>query len=186
MRVTICGPPGSGKSKVAKLISKKFNLKHLSMGDMRREYAKSKGITIDELNKLGEIDSSTDENVDKFQTKYGKENNNFIIDGRLSFHFIPNSIKLFIDVETKEAARRIFNANRDSEKTYSSQDEVLNYITSRVESDRKRYGKYYGIDCYDKKHFDYVIDTTNKSIEQVQKEVENILIEYQRKGDHSS
>jgi len=160
MIITISGTPGSGKSTVAKIVAERLSLKHYSVGNFRREMAEKKGMTINELNKLGETDFSTDDEADKWQIELGKKEDNFIIDGRLSFHFIPDSIKIFIDVDMKEGARRIFNDHRDSED-YKTEQDALNHLKQRLESDKKRYKKYYSLDCHDKKHYNLVIDTTN-------------------------
>ena len=98
MIITISGALGSGKSTVAKILVQKFNLKHYSTGDFMREIAVKRGITLLELSKLAETDKSIDEELDERQIKLGEEEDNFIIDARLGWHFIPNSIKIFLDV----------------------------------------------------------------------------------------
>ena len=66
MLVVFLGAPGSGKGTQAKIISSKYNLKHLSTGDMLREVAKS-GTNLG--NKISEIQASgslvTDDMVNK-------------------------------------------------------------------------------------------------------------------------
>ena len=94
MIITINGTPGSGKSTVAKFLAKKLKLRHYSMCDLRRKMALEKGMTIDELNKIGEKEAWTDKDADNCQKKLGKKEDNFIIDGRLSWFFIPNQ-KMF-------------------------------------------------------------------------------------------
>ena len=42
--------------------------------------------------------------------------NDFIIDGRLSFYFIPHSIKIYIDAKTNVRAQRRFQDPRSTEK----------------------------------------------------------------------
>ncbi len=162
MKLTIAGIPGSGKSTVARLLAKKYSLKKYSMGGMRREYAISKGLTLEELNKLGEQDFETDKFVDEFQKGLDSKNN-FIVDGRLSYYFIPSSIKIFLTVSIDKGALRIFNSSRKEEK-YSNFEETKIKIIERIESDKKRYSKYYRINPYDEKHFDIVINTSNKTV----------------------
>ena len=60
MIITLSGMPGSGKSTVAKILSKKLRMSRYYMGGIRREMARKMGLTIDELNKLGERDPSSD------------------------------------------------------------------------------------------------------------------------------
>src|SRR3989338_8656535 len=102
MIITISGMPGSGKTTVANKIAKKLKLRHYSMGDLRGEVALKHGMNIDELNKLGEKKRWTDKEIDDYQRRLGKTQDNFIIDGRLSWYFIPKSIKIFLNVKLEE------------------------------------------------------------------------------------
>jgi len=54
MRITISGPPGSGKGTVSKILAKHYHLKFYSVGDLRREAARKKGMTIEKFNKWSE------------------------------------------------------------------------------------------------------------------------------------
>lgn len=181
MIITLSGDPGSGKSTVAKILAQRLKLKHYSMGDMRGKMALDLGLTIDELNKRGENESFTDKDVDEYQRTLGKTENNFIVDGRLSFYFIPNSYKIYLKVDERVAAQRIFSApKRADEKIYSSIDDVLNTTKARIESDKKRYQKYYGVNYTDVKQYDLVIDTTNNTPEQIA----DIIISEIKKKEH--
>ena len=163
--------PGSGKSTVAKQLAEKLGWPRYYIGGLRREVARKKGMTLEEYNKLGEIDPTTDKEVDEMQKKLGQEKNNFIIEGRTSFYFIPHALKIFIDVEEKEGAKRIWNDlqqnnKRNEAKNIKSVEDVLKLNRKRIKSDKKRYQKYYGFDAYDKKYYDYVIDSTNLTAEE--------------------
>ncbi|MFH1364907.1 MAG: AAA family ATPase, partial [Candidatus Aenigmatarchaeota archaeon] len=89
MIISICGISGSGKSTISKLLAERLGYKHYSIGEIRRKMAVDRGMTLAELNKLGEKEDFTDKEVDKFQEELGKKEDNFVIDGRTSFHFIP-------------------------------------------------------------------------------------------------
>lgn len=179
MIITISGKPGSGKSSVAKLIADKLKLKHYSMGDLQRKYAKEKGITIEELCKLEAKDPKIDKDIDNYQTKLSEKEDNFIIDGRLSFYFIPRSIKIYLDCSYEEGAKRIYNDTitnkRDSsERKTKSFKEAKDILIKRVETDRKRFLKYYKVDFLDLNNYDLVVDTTNIS----KKRVSDKIIEF--------
>ncbi|HTW97083.1 MAG TPA: (d)CMP kinase, partial [Candidatus Methylomirabilis sp.] len=97
---------------------------------------------------------------------------NFIIEGRTSWHFIPQSFKIFLDISFEEGAKRIFGAlqkdnSRNEGKDLKTYADVLASIKARRESDKKRYAKYFGIDVFDLKNYDFVLDTTNLNIDQV-------------------
>lgn len=168
MIITISGLPGSGKSTVAKSLAKKLGYDYFSLGDWRGRMALQRGLTIDDLNKIGETEDWTDREADKYQEELGKTKDNFIFEGRLSWHFIPNSFKIFLTVDRKEAARRILQnrAERPDEKNISTLAEAAQAIKERIESDQKRYLKYYGLDYALPKHYDLIVDTTHLTARQ--------------------
>lgn len=159
MRITISGKPGSGKSTIAKVIARKLSYKHYSVGDFMRELAEEKGITVLEFSKLAEKSTEIDKKLDEKQANLNKEDN-FVIDSRLGFHFIKNSIKIFLDVSDEEAAKRIYKQKRKEEIENKTLKETLDNIKKREQSEILRYKKYYRLDCYDKKNYDFVLDTT--------------------------
>ena len=171
MIITLTGVPGAGKSTIAKLLSENLNIPWYSIGDLRGKMAEEKGMTIDEFNKLGESESFTDNDIDAYQTKLGKKGESIIIDGRLSWHFIPQSFKVFLDVNADEAAKRIFQASqtglRTDEKPFASAEEVKERVAYRLASDQLRYEKYYQVNYLDRSNFDLVVDTTDLPPEQV-------------------
>lgn len=169
MIITISGVPGSGKTSAAKIVATKLGMPFYSMGGLRAKMALERGMTIDELNRHGETDKTTDTEVDEYQKKLGATEDHFVIEGRLSWHFIPNSFKIFLDCNPTESARRIYEAQhsatdqREDEPSYASIEEAQAAIEQRVASDVKRYAAIYGVDYRDKSHFDLVIDTTTST-----------------------
>lgn len=161
MIITISGKAGSGKSTIAKQLAYKLNLKHYSVGDMMRELAIKKGMSIIEFSKFAEDNPKIDKQLDDYQIRLSKEDN-FIIDGRISFHFIPNSIKIFLEVKDETAVKRISKAKRKTE-----QEVTIAQLKARRDSEKKRYKKLYNIDPYKKSNYDIVIDTTKLSINEV-------------------
>lgn len=166
MRITISGIPGSGKSTVAAIVAKKQNLMHYSIGDFMREIARKRGTTILELSRLAENDRSIDEELDARQRLLNSRDG-IVVDSRLGFHFIPGSFKVFLEVSPEEAGRRIFNAKRKIERENTTLAKTTENIIRRQESERARYNEFYGINPFDKKNYDLVIDTTRLSPEQV-------------------
>ncbi|MDK2849967.1 MAG: CMP/dCMP kinase [Candidatus Woesearchaeota archaeon] len=170
MRITISGVPGAGKTSVAKLLANKLNYEYFSMGTILRELAKQKGMSIVDLSLLAEKDKKIDEELDNMQKKFSLKDN-FVMDSRLGFYFIPNSFKIFLTCPVKVAAERILKDSRENEK-YKDLDDAVQKIKLRRASEKRRYKNLYGIDYTDPKYFDLLIDTSDKSV----KDIVNIIL----------
>ena len=177
MIISISGDPGSGKSTIANKLSEALHYKSYYVGGMRREFAKKRGLTLAEYNKVGETDPSTDTEVDEWQKELGEKEDDFVIQGRTSHYFIPHAVKIYLKTDEQEGARRIFedrkkNALRENEDSdLDTLDDVLASIREREKSDHLRYKKHFNYDMYQMNDFDLVLDTTNLSIEEVYEKV---------------
>ncbi len=179
MIISISGTPGSGKSTIAKFLETKLKMPRYYIGGLMREYAKEHNMALEELNDLCLKDSKVDKDMDSYQAKLGKDKDNFIIEGRTSWHFIPKSLKIFVYVEPEEAARRIFKDESErNEKKYRSVEQMKHAILERMTNDSERYRKYYGIDVYEPSNYDVVIDTTGLTIEHACEKVLEIVKYY--------
>ena len=179
MIISLSGTPGSGKSTIAEFLETKLKWSRYYMGGLMRQYAKEHNMTIEELNELCLRDSKVDKDMDAYQSKLGKEHDNFIIEGRTSWHFIPHSLKIFVYVDVDEAARRIFKDESErNERKYHSVEQMKHAILERMDNDLSRYKKYYNIDVYNPENYDIVIDTTGLTIEQAEEKVLEIIKYY--------
>ena len=175
MRITISGKAGSGKSTVAKLLSKKLKLRHYSIGDLMRFMSAEKKISLLELNKLAEKDKSIDFELDSKLKELGKEKDNFIVDGRLTAFFIPNAdVKIFLDANDKIRAQRIGKDIKHAERG-KTLHENIKAINFREESEKKRYMGYYSVDYMDKRLYNFIIDTTKIGPDEVVKRIINFI-----------
>jgi cytidylate kinase len=174
--ITISGTPGSGKSTVAQKLAEKLNAQRIYVGAIRRELAREKGITLEQLNEYGLTHPETDVDIDQkiaIEAREAAKKGIVIVEGRVQFLFIPESFKIFIKVTVEEGARRIWKQlQNEDEKKQRNEGEVkdvltlVNDIKKRIENDKKRYKKYYNLDHTDESHYDFVIDTTKLNPEQ--------------------
>ena len=180
MIITLSGLAGSGKTTIGKELAKRLGYKFYDIGTLRKEMAAERGMTIEAFNKLGEKDPSTDKDADALSIKLGKTEDNFVIQGRTAYYFIPNSVKLFLTVSPDVAAKRIKgdsdNPERNSESKHSPLEVIRRLSVDRDDSDILRYRKWYGIENYrDPKNYDMVIDTSNLAVEQVLKKIMDFI-----------
>lgn len=176
--ITIAGSLGSGKSSTAKKVSEILNYKHFSTGDFMRSIADEKGVPLIELSKMAEIDLSIDKMLDDRNIEVG-EMNNVVLDSRLGFHFIPDSFKVFLELDPTIASERIlhdknFNPNRhkESDGNFDTPESIKEKINFRLDSERKRYRELYGIEDHtDRGNFDLIINTEKIPLEEVCKKI---------------
>jgi predicted cytidylate kinase len=166
MIITISGLPGSGKTAVAKLLAKKLGYKLHSMGDTIQTFVLSRNMTLLKFNELRNKDSKWDLMIDDYQKDIAKKEKDVIFDGIISFHVIPESLKIFLYVKPEVGAKRIFQAKRPDEP-YKSFSEALKAVKTRIKEDKARYKKIYRVDCHDFSNYDLIIDTSGLSIEQI-------------------
>ncbi|MEK6983563.1 MAG: (d)CMP kinase [Nanoarchaeota archaeon] len=178
MRITISGKAGSGKSTIAKLLSERLSLRHYSIGDLMRSMAVERGQSLLELNNLAEKDTSIDFKLDNTLKNLGNSKDNFVVDGRLSAFFIPHAgFRIFLVADERIRAQRILKDKRQHEKSDNLEETIKN-MGKREASEKKRYKKYYNVDYTNKELYDFVIDTSKLSVNEV---VERIVGFIQRK-----
>ncbi len=130
-------------------------------------------ISLIDLGREAELDGWViDTILDERQKNLWKIEDNFIIDGRLAFHFIPHAIKIFLTVTPEEAAHRIFSdKTRAWVESHETVDHTIENIKIRRQSEDDRYMKYYGLHIYDMTLYDIVVDTSDKTPEEVFAEI---------------
>lgn len=148
----------------------KLGYEYLSVGNMKRQLAEQMGLSIHEFNALGDIPG----NAEKFDKQYEDMQKALdphapiILDSRLGFYCQPKAFNIFLDVSIHEAARRIMHAGRWSDEIqYNTLDEAIAATQKRNDDDQARYLKLYNIDYFDHNNYDLVIDTSDKTPEQV-------------------
>ncbi|MBO5997803.1 MAG: cytidylate kinase family protein [Alphaproteobacteria bacterium] len=177
--ITITGSLGSGKSSVAKKLSADLDLIYYSTGSAQRQIATQMGITTLELNHLADKDKSIDEKIDGVIKAMNNDGKAYIVDSRLAWHFMPDSFKVKLIVDKKQAAERIFNDTvRSGESKYDNVDQVIKAIEERRHSERERFLRVYQVDIENNSAFDLVIDTTHLSIDEVCQQIKDAYQKY--------
>ncbi|MFW5852796.1 MAG: cytidylate kinase family protein [Nanoarchaeota archaeon] len=162
MIITISGVPSSGKSTIAKRLSASLGWPRYSVGDIMKEMAGSKHIN--QFYKELEDNPSLERKIDLRQKEWGEADDDFIIEGRTSFYFMPSekSFNVFFNLNFEEAARRAYNRSEheDKGKRYESLDAALHDVYERMKIENERYKSLYGFDHLDMKNYDYIVDAS--------------------------
>jgi cytidylate kinase len=159
--ITLGGMPGSGKSSTGRRLAELLGYTRLSSGDFFRDMAHRRGISVEEINRVAENDVSFDHETDAWIRAQG-ESQDFVIDSRTAFHWIPQAFKVFLKLDPHIAARRTFlHIQKEGRvgQMAASAEEVYEKTVARIDSERKRYAALYGLDYTDEAQYDLVVDT---------------------------
>lgn len=166
--ITITGKPGSGKSSTADRVAELLGYTRYSSGEYIRKVSQKQKITLREFNNRAEKHPEMDYQVDESLRQLRNEQD-IVVDARLGFYWIPESFKVYLDLNNDIAIARIFkDANLNTLRSGSgegsrSMADVANQVEERIRSERARFKKLYGINPYSTEHFDLVIETEQHS-----------------------
>lgn len=170
--ITISGKPGSGKSSTADRIAELLGYTRYSSGDLVRKHTKRHKITLMEFNRRAATDHSLDYEIDEALRKL-RDDNDVVVDSRLGFYWIPESFKVYLELDIDVATARIFkdavnNKGRTTEtETAHSLTDVQKQVQARLNAEVRRFRQLYGVNPYDTNHFDLIVNTSRHSPETV-------------------
>lgn len=182
MLITMWWKAWSGKWTVSKLLAKELGYEIVSIWDMKRKLAAEMWINIIEFNKMWddpEKSAEFDLKYEEYQ-KSLKLSDKIILDSRLGFYAQPHAFKILLDVDEEIAWERIFKAERDTDK-HATKKHAVNEVKERNSSDEERYKKLYNVNLWDPNNYNLVIDTSERSPEEVLDIILNEYKEYKRK-----
>lgn len=165
MIVVIGGPPGSGKTTVATRFAKGHGFVLVSAGEAFRKMARDRGMDLEALGRRAEQDPDIDRSLDRLILeeilRRDSADADVVVDGRiqaplLAARRIPCH-KVWIEAPLDVRAKRI--AGREDKPL----DVVKREILRREESERTRYRSIYGIDLDDRRVYDLVVDSSDKT-----------------------
>ena len=157
--IVMSGDIGSGKSSVATALKQFTGFDIIGTGTIQRAIAKRRGLTTLELNKISQTDRSIDDEIDSYVVELGKTQDHLILDSRLAWHFIPESFKVFLAVDTVVGAERVFNASRNDENNLSLQVTLENNLKRQAIEDQ-RFHQLYNVNFRKYGNYDLIIDTS--------------------------
>lgn len=168
--ITVAGRPASGKSTAARGVAEKLGYQHFSSGDLFRALGRERGMDVMQTNLSAEKSAEVDHMVDERLRQIGKLEDEVVIDSRTAWHWIPNSYKVFLDLDVQIGAERILASMSEErlQNEHVPRDPAVyaQTLTQRLESEARRYRKLYDIDPYQMENYDLVVDTAECTKEQ--------------------
>jgi len=174
--ITVAGPHGSGKSTYGKKIADTLNFRHISIGNIFREIAKQKNLSLEEFSIYVEKHPEIDNELDNRIVEEAKKGDNVVIDSQLSAWMTKDlsQIKFYFNAPISVRVKRI--AERDGVSFEKAKRETI----AREKSEKKRYRKLYNIDITDLSIYDIMINTANWSLDSAFEIIKKAIIEFQK------
>src|SRR6266536_2481701 len=166
VRLLLSGLSGTGSTTAAKRIAADLGLEYVYGGQIFRDLAKERGISLEELTEALENDPETEKEIDRRLIEAGIRDN-VLLESRTMgwiFPFDVPAIRIWLTCDLEERLRRV----EDREHHARSAENLLR----REASDNRRYAVLYGIHSEDFSPFDLVVDTTNLSVDDVVEKIE--------------
>ena len=161
LKVTISGPPGSGTSTLVSRISASREWSSLNGGDVFREEARSRGISVEQLSSEAKKDLDVDRKLDSLlQERMISPDSPEIVESRLSgwwaYRNNLDCLRVWVEVSEEERARRI------QKREGGDLVDCLQRSKKRQKDDMERYSELYGINLDDMTPYDLVVNADNK------------------------
>jgi cytidylate kinase len=152
--VTVSGPPGCGATTLTEGLSEALDCGYVIGGDIFRDLAEERDISLQQLIAKAEeddsIDRALDERLRRIAEEWGAANKAFVLESRLAGWLAGNRADLRIWLDAPEEVR--IDRLRD-------QEEVGAVMRVREVSEAGRYKSYYGIDVEDQSFYDVSLNT---------------------------
>ena len=91
MKIIIGGPPGAGKSTVAREVARRLGYRFYSSGGFFRDLAKEKGFDVNDFQEYAKQHPEIDDMVDNKTKELGEKEDNFVLEGHIGVFFVEDA-----------------------------------------------------------------------------------------------
>ena len=133
-----------------------------------RSMIRKRGLTLAQFNKMAVTHHNLDHEIDE-ELRNLRNVQDVVIDSRLGFYWIPESFKVYLDLDMDVATARIFKDSVGNDlREYSddsdySIEQVEANVRARLQNEVHRFKTLYGVNPYSHKNFDLIINTSRHS-----------------------
>lgn len=160
MIIAIAGPIGVGKSTVARGLASALGYRYVSGGEVFRDMARERGISVTDVNKLAEHDPALDRELDRRQRELARAGD-CVVESRLAGWMVDADLKVWLRAPVEIRAARV--ARREGQPVDAAAAELV----ERERSEWARYKALYDIDVTDLSPYHLVIDTSYWNAESI-------------------
>ena len=175
-RITVSGHPGSGTSTLVKGLVEHFGWTSLNGGDVFRNEAANRDMTLQEFGDLCKEDLEVDRALDKLLQEQMLEDSADIVESRLAgwwaYRLEIPCVRLWLEVDEHERAKRV--TNREG----ISIEEALTANKKRSAIDAERFMELYQLLPEQREPYTTLLDATNLGSEEVLAATITILEKY--------
>jgi cytidylate kinase len=156
--ITVSGPPGCGATSLCTRLSEAMDCPYVSGGDIFREIAEDRGLTLTQLSakaqESDEIDHALDRHLREIAEQWGAASKPFILESRLAGWLAGDRADLRIYLDAPEEVRK---------ERIEAREETAAEMRVREVGEAGRYRSYYDIDPDEREFYDLSVNTARWS-----------------------
>jgi cytidylate kinase len=167
MIIVFAGLHGTGKSTIARKVAEAFGYTYYATGNVFRDLAKEKNMSLEEFSKYSETHPEVDIELDNRIKEMAQSGKDYTFDGQMPPYLLGDLANLKILLKCNDDVRIRRMMQRDQRDFEAQKHETL----VREASERQRFIDLYHVDIHDpvliKHTFDFVVDCTQMTIDEV-------------------
>lgn len=158
MIIAISGSPGTGTTTLSKLLATKLNWQHVYAGQIFRDMALARNMSLVDFNHYAAGHSEIDKELDKRMVQTARVMRDGVLEGRLSAWQVRQAgvpaVRVHLTAPEEVRAKRV------AEREGKTVPQALQENRARESSEGERYKEFYGVNPDDPALYDLVLDSS--------------------------